>query len=205
MPPKDFEQKLATREARREEIRQQIEERILIRTQEKEERRATREARLAEIRKARITAFFNHLTRRLEAFLERFSILISRIESRLDKIAQADEDIDTTSVEADIQEAKDLLVATEDLLSVLGVEILLENDDPKAAFAEVKEKIQEIKLNLVEIYRILIHVIGDMKGLRIGTEVKPSPSPEPSPVATPTPTPEPTETPTPTPVPITSP
>jgi len=203
MPPKDFEQKLATREARREEIRQQIEERIEIRTQEKEERRATREARLAEIRKARITAFFNHLTRRLEAFLERFSILISRIESRLDKIAQADEDIDTTSVEADIQEAKDLLVATEDLLSVLGVEILLENDDPKAAFAEVKEKIQEIKLNLVEIYRILIHVIGDIKGLRIGTEVKPSPSPEPSPVATPTP--EPTETPTPTPVPITSP
>lgn len=203
MPPKDFEQKLATREARREEIRQQIEERILIRTQEKEERRATREARLAEIRKARITAFFNHLTRRLEAFLERFSILISRIESRLDKIAQADEDIDTTSVEADIQEAKDLLVATEDLLSVLGVEILLENDDPKAAFAEVKEKIQEIKLNLVEIYRILIHVIGDMKGLRIGTEVKPSPSPEPSLVVTPTP--EPTETLTPTPVPITSP
>jgi hypothetical protein len=203
MPPKDFEQKLATREARREEIRQQIEERIEIRTQEREERRATIEARFAETRKARITAFFNHLTRRLEAFLERFSILISRIESRLDKIAQADEDIDTTSVEADIQEAKDLLVATEDLLSVLGVEILLENDDPKAAFAEVKEKIQEIKLNLVEIYRILIHVIGDIKGLRIGTEVKPSPSPEPSPVATPTP--EPTETPTPTPVPITSP
>ena len=88
-------------------------------------------------------------------------------------------------------------------MSVLGVEILLENDDPKAAFAEVKEKIQEIKLNLVEIYRILIHVIGDMKGLRIGTEVKPSPSPEPSPVVTPTP--EPTETLTPTPVPTISP
>jgi len=209
MPPKDFEQKLATREARREEIRQQIEERIEIRTQEKEERRATREARLAEIRKTRIIAFFDHLTRRLEAFLERFNILISRIESRLEKIAQADEDIDTASVEADIQEAKDLLVATEDLLSVLEVEIFLENDDPRAAFAEVKEKIQEIKLNLVEIYRILVHVIGDIKGLRIGTGAEPTESPEPSPVATPTP--EPTESPepspvaTPTPVPTTLP
>ena len=193
MPPKDFEQKLATREARREEIRQRIEERIQIRTQLREERRATREARLAETRKARITAFFDRLTRRLEALLERLSILISRIESRLDKITQAGEDIDTTSVEADIQEAKDLLAETEDLLNVLEVETFLENDDPKAAFAEVKERIQQIKMNLIEVHRILVHVIGDIKGLRIGTGAEPTespePSPEPSPVATPTPVP----------------
>ncbi len=200
MPPKDFEQKLATREARREEIRQRIEERIEIRIQEREEKRATREARFAEIRKARITAFFGHLTKRLEALVERLNILISRIESRLDKIAEANEDIDTTSIQANIQEAKDLLAETEDYLSVLEVESFLDNGDPKTAFAEVREIIQQIKVNLIEVHRILVHVIGDIKGLRVGTEVKPSPSPEPSPVVTPTP--EPTETPTPTPTPV---
>lgn len=199
VPPKDFEQKLATREARREEIRQRIEERIEIRTQEREERRATREARLAETRRARISAFFDHLTKRLEALLERLGILIDRIESRLDKIAEAGEDIDTASVEADIEEAKDLLAETEDLLSALDVEIFLENEDPKAAFAEVRERIQEIKLNLIEVHRILVHVIGDIKGLRVGTEGKPSPTPAA------TPTPEPTESPEPSPTPTTLP
>lgn len=183
VPPKDFEQKLATREARREEIRQQI-----------EERRATREARFAEIRRARISAFFDHLTKRFEALLERLAILISRIESRLEKIAEAGEDIDTTPIEADIQEAKDLLAETEDLLGALNVEQILDNDDPKTAFTVVRESIQQIKLNLVEVHRILVHVIGDIKGLRIGTERKPSPTP----VATPTP--EPTESPEPSPV-----
>lgn len=194
VPPKDFEQKLATREARREEIRQQIEERIQIRVQEREERRATREARFAEIRRARISAFFDHLTKRFEALLERLAILISRIESRLEKIAEAGEDIDTTPIEADIQEAKDLLAETEDLLGALNVEQILDNDDPKTAFTVVRESIQQIKLNLVEVHRILVHVIGDIKGLRIGTERKPSPTP----VATPTP--EPTESPEPSPV-----
>lgn len=183
--PKDFEEKLATREAKREEIRQQIEERIQIRTQEREERRATREARFAETRRARISAFFDRLTKRLEALVERLNILIGRIESRLDKIAERDENIDTVPIKADIQEAKDLLAETEDILSALDVEQILENDDPKTAFAVVREAIQQIKLNLVEIHRILIHVIGDIKGLRIGTEIKPSPTP----VATPTPVP----------------
>lgn len=184
MPPKDFDQKLATREARREEIRQQIEERIQIRTQEREERRATREARLTEMRKVRIRAFFGHLTKRFEAFIERLNILIGRIESRLDKIGQANEDIDTAAIEADIQKAKDLLAETEDILSALGVESFLDNNDPKIAFAEVREIIQQIKVNLIEVHRILVHVIGDIKGLRIGTEVRPSPSPKPTPVPT---------------------
>jgi hypothetical protein len=81
---------------------------------------------------------------------------------------------------------------------VLEVESFLDNDDPKTAFAEVREIIQQIKVNLIEVHRTLVHVIGDIKGLRVGTEVKPSPSPEPSPVVTP----EPTETPTPTPTPV---
>ncbi len=177
MPPKDFEEKLATREARREEIRQQIEERILLRTQEREERRATREARITERRKVRITAFFGRLTKRLQALIERLNTLIGRIESRLEKIAQENEEIDTTSIVADLQKAKDLLAETEATLSVLDVEIFLGSDDPKTAFAEVRERIQEIKLNLVEIHRILVHLIGDLKGLRVGTELKPTISP----------------------------
>jgi hypothetical protein len=38
-----------------------------------------------------------------------------------------------------------------------------------------------IKDALIEVHRILVHVIGDIKGLRVGTTKSPFPTPTPSP------------------------
>ena len=47
---------------------------------------------------------------------------------------------------------------------------MLENDDPKEAFLVIKNTIKEIKSDLVEVHQLLVHLIGDIKGLRVGVE-----------------------------------
>lgn len=159
---------------RHEEIREQIEERIQSRIEERTEMRATREARLTERRRVQIRTYFGRLTGRLGALTERLNILTDRIESRLDKIAEDNEDIDTVSIEAEVEEAKEALADTEATLSALDAELFLSEDDPKEAFVVVRETIQEIKQDLIEVHGILVHVIGDIKGLRVGITEQPN-------------------------------
>lgn len=137
---------------------QLIREQVQVRN---EERRATRE---------RIRNFFNRLVKRLEAAIVRLERLITRIESRIAKIEAADEDIDTSPITEQVNEAKAKLEGAEtELQEVKDVfESLLTSDDPKEDFETVREKIMNIKEDLIEIHRILVHVVGDIKGLRVG-------------------------------------
>lgn len=165
----------ATREGALEriEIRKELKEQKLQEIQERiQEKKATIAARLAETRKERVRFFFGRLNRRLEAAIDRLEILIERIESRVAIIEEEDEDedIDTSSIKGKLEEAKALL--DEARASLAAAESSLENalssDDPMGAFAIIRETIQEIKNDLIEVHRILVHVIGDIKGLRVG-------------------------------------
>lgn len=167
---KRYEVQQELREQTREEIREKI-----------EQKKATIAARLKQVRRERIRHFFGLLARRLKAAISRLEILITRIESRLAIIEENNEDIDTTSIKEDIAEVKDLLdnanaklAATED-----NLESFLNSEDPKQAFSVIKETIREIIELLIEARRILVHVIGDIKGLRVGTWRQPSPTPTP--------------------------
>ncbi len=148
---------------RRQLIREQVQTR-------NEERKATITARLTEVRRERIRNFFNHLVRRLEAAIVRLERLITRIESRIAKIEEADEDIDTAPITEQVNDAKTKLgSAKTELQEVKDVfETLLTTDSPKEVFETVREKIMNIKDALIEVHRILVHVIGDIKGLRVG-------------------------------------
>jgi chromosome segregation ATPase len=192
-------------EAKKEQLREEQEQRL----QEREEKVASKVAQLQERRKERIRLFFERLTRRLEAAISRLDILIQRIESRLAVLDESG-DADTAAIHEQVDEAKSLLLdAQVDLeAATANLDTMLESDDPKAAFEVIRETIKDVKSKLVEVHRILVHVIGDIKGLRVGNtpQLTPGGSPEPSesPEATATPeiTAEPTATPEITPTPV---
>ncbi|KKU04071.1 MAG: hypothetical protein UX88_C0003G0007 [Candidatus Woesebacteria bacterium GW2011_GWC2_47_16] len=158
--------------------RQLVKEEIQVRN---EERRATITARLTEIRRERIRNYFNRLVGRLEAAIARLEKLITRIESRIAKIEELDEEIDTAPITEQVNAAKSKLAEAEAELQEVKdvIETLLAADNPQEVFETVREKIMNIKDSLIEVHRILVHVIGDLKGLRVGPTASPGTSPLP--------------------------
>lgn len=157
------------------EIQERFENRKLLLEQKKEEikerieqKRATRQAQLTEKRRERIRSFFNRLVQRINAAIDRLDQLINRIESRLGKIE--DEEIDVASIQEVVDEAKALLDVSKASLAATqdSLEDVLSNEDPKEAFEVVRATIKDIKNNLQEVHQLLVHVIGDIKGLRVG-------------------------------------
>lgn len=136
-----------------------------------EARAATRTASLNLLRRERIRAFWARMVTRIEAMIARLEKLIARMERRIKIIKDSGEDIDTTQPEADVAQAKVLLnQAKADLQTAQdSIETVITGDNPKEAFGEVRDLVQGIKKDLVEIHRLLVHVIGDIKGLRVGT------------------------------------
>lgn len=164
-------------------------------------KKAEIKARLTERRQRLIQAFFDRMVKRLEAAIARLEKLISRIQSRLDKIEA--EGIDVSAIQEDINRATSKLnEAKADLATAqASIEEMLSAEDPKAAFANVRTAIRAVKNDLIEVHRILVHLIGDIRGLRVGQEEgQPmgTPAPTEEPTTTPTPTTEPTPTPLPT-------
>lgn len=152
-----------------------------------EEKRATITARLAERRKEHVRNFFGRITIRFQAAIDRLERLITRIESRLSKIEENNEEIDTETIQEDLDDVKDQLVETESALTEAkaSLEVILDSEDPREAFTSVRDLIKGIKQQLIEIHQTLVHIIGDIKGLRVGQGVgQPvaTPLPEASPI-----------------------
>ena len=134
-------------------------------------KRATATARISLIRREKIRAHWARMVTRIEAMMARLEKLIGRIERRIAVIESSNEDLDTTQPQADIAEAKGLLDESQTSLQAAqdDIEAVIGNPDPKAAFKQVIDTIGGIKKNLVEIHRLLVQAIGDIKGLRVGT------------------------------------
>jgi len=141
-----------------------------------QDRVATVEAKLNVRKKEIIRNHFLRMTKRLEAAINRLNRLITRIESRIAKIEANNEDIKTEPIKKDIQKAKDKLLLATNKLNEAKIKIdgLLESSSPKETFTEMKNMIQEIKKDLIEVHRLLVKVIGDIKGLRVGNSATPS-------------------------------
>ena len=200
-PQAQAQAKIAEIQANNEE-RKQIREEVLEQLRESiKQRRATREAQLAENRKERIRNYWERLNKRIFATIDRLEKLISRIESRLAKIESGNEDIDTTDINEQLDEAKAILLdaRAEKEAADIAMEEVLESQDPKVAFKVIRDEVQKIRRKLIEAHRILVHVIGDIRGLRVGQNEEVTPSVEPTATPTVEPTAEPTNTPTPEP------
>lgn len=143
---------------------------------------------LPAVRKVKIMDFSNRMLFRLEALVDRLQTLIDRIEARIAKIEESGEDIDTEPIKELVDEAKAKLAVLKVQIAELKVEFgdLPDSDDPKSQFIEVRESITEVKILLKEIHAMLVSVVGDIKGLRVGNSTKSTPMVSPIPTPLPT-------------------
>lgn len=160
---------VTVRHEKLQEIRTRVREKIEARHQLIQEHRATIAAQLTERRQERVRFFFNRLTERFQAAINRLRRLIARIESRLAKI-ETEEEINTIVIRITLDTAREKLDEAETALveAQTGFEDTLINENPKEAFADVRDLVRGIKQQLVEVHRLLVHLIGDIKGLRAG-------------------------------------
>jgi Mg2+ and Co2+ transporter CorA len=134
-----------------------------------EQRRATVAARISLIRKERIRSFWGRMITRIEAAIARLERLVERMEKRIAVIKAEDSTLDVDSAEKDISQAKSLLAEAKTNLASLksDFEEMLSSQEPKEAFKSISDEIRTIKKDLVEIHRLLVHAIGEIKGLRV--------------------------------------
>jgi len=97
--------------------------------------------------------------------------LISRIETRIATIETGNQDLDTQSALDNIAEAKVSLSSAESELFTLKsmLETTLSSEDPKAELGKIQQSVKKIKDDLRQTHTLLVQSIGDLKGLRGGT------------------------------------
>lgn len=125
---------------------------------------------LSAVKRVKVMNFSNNMIVRLEALVDRLQILIDRIDSRLVKIGDSDESVDTERINEVLDDAEAKLAAIKVKIADLKVNFgnLPESDDPKSQFVEVRQDINEVKMLLKELHSMLVGVVGDIKGLRVG-------------------------------------
>jgi len=154
---------IPTRTPKGQQMKQEVKERV---TEQKEERREA----LTQARQEKIKAFFNRMVARFEAAVARLQKLIDRIQTRINKIKEENSSADVADEQNQLDTAKDKLKDAGNKMLVLkdGLENLLASDNPKTAFKTIGENVRDLKQDLIEIHKILVQIIGDIKGLRVG-------------------------------------
>lgn len=146
-----------------QQVRQDVKARVA-------QKKVERAAALTEQRQLKIKTFFERMIKRFEAAIERLEKLIDRIETRMDKIKTEDPSVDLSDEEDQLNDAKEKLNDAKDKMQGLKDEFdtLLGSNEPKVIFKQVGKDLRDLKQDLVEVHRILVHIIGDIKGLRVG-------------------------------------
>lgn len=145
----------------------QIKEEVRLRV---EERKAAQEAGVNQRKRERLEYHWRLLGKRLLATIDRLETLVERIESRVAKIKEVNPATDTSDIEEQLTEAKEILTDAKLKYDEAQAEmqVLLDAEDSKDAFEELRETISDIKDLLVDAHRILVSIIEDIKGLRVG-------------------------------------
>lgn len=158
------EERIERNEEKREAIRLKIEEKTATREAAMEQLRA----KLEERAQNRIQILFGKVATRMNSAISRLYTLIKRMEARLAIFADEKESVE--DIQGEIDSAKELLASAEKSLAVAntGLEKVVGSEDPKAGFVYIRDAVKDIKSTLVDVHSILVQVIGDMKGLRVG-------------------------------------
>lgn len=142
----------------------------MAKTSERSNSQVEKRLEQREIKKKNIQKYFTQMTSRLETLISRLDLLIARIESRITKLESTGQSL--TEQKTQITEAKTKLnkAKTDLTLAKTKLEEILTGENPKKSFAETRDLIKDSKTQLQEVHKILVHLIGDIKGLRLGTE-----------------------------------
>lgn len=143
--------------------KESVEERIETKKDRAEDRREGK-------RKENIAKYLQNMVAKLRAYVTRLETLISRIQSRFDKITAEDSSRDLSKIKTDLDKAKSILATIKDKITALeGMEsVIVDSTTPKETFKDVRSKVESIKKDLKEVHLLLAHVIGNIKGLRVG-------------------------------------
>jgi len=134
----------------------------------REERKEQIQAKLTEKRQERIMNLHGRIVKRVESAIERMIKLSDRILARLDVLEAEGESVESLRLE--VNSAKDLIENSGEILTgVEGiVDDMLESEDPKAVYPTIKNSVEETKDTLKDAHSILVNVITQIKGLRVG-------------------------------------
>jgi hypothetical protein len=146
-------------ENKREAIRKRI-----------EVKKATQAAKLQDRQRERVRTYFGRLNTRFVVVIERLYQLINRIEARLAIYKSEFPEQDYDEIHSQLSLAKELLAQAEANITVATdkLDLVVDSGDPKDGFSVIKDEIAETKSILYSVHQLLVHVIGDIKGLRLG-------------------------------------
>jgi len=139
---------------------------ITIQAQKQEENRTQKR----EQKKENIRKYFTQMNERMESLIKRLDELVLRLESRIAKMKS--EGAQVKDVENQLKTIELKLAEVKNSLPLIQAkfEEILTSANPKESFKDAKILIADLKTQLKEIHKLLVHLIGDVKGLRVGTE-----------------------------------
>lgn len=113
-------------------------------------------------REAKVMAYFRVLRRRYAIISERYSKIITRIESRLSKMQS--NNLDVAVILTKLDQTKTKLASTQQEIEGLeaSVSAIFKTSDPKTGFFEIKNSIKAIKEEFKAINELLVIIITEM-------------------------------------------
>ena len=152
----------------RQDALTKIQETVQTRTKQ---RTATGEGMLSQQKRGLVTNYYNKMSDRMWALVDRLSVLVTRIEARI-AVVDNETDKDLTLVISDVNAAKTLLADTKAVLTSSDemFQTVIASSDPKESFEILRENINDIKMNLVAVHKLLVKVIGNLEGLTGGVK-----------------------------------
>ena len=141
---------------------------IKTQVQELKQNRQQLKQQLTEAKKYRVRTYHGRLKARFEAAIKRLNTLSERILARLDILAEGGEDV--SSLKTSVSQAQGIIDNAESLLPDLETLIneMAEAENPKDYLPTVKDAATKIKDSLKEAHSILVQVVTEIKGLRVG-------------------------------------
>lgn len=156
---RDRVEKVTEKRSLLQEKREQLREKA-------QEKREEVKQRISARRAEKIKEFSSRMKEKLLAMVERLEKLTERIQSRINKLAE--KGADTADAQSQLDEAKAKLAAVKTRISGLegvGADIA-SSDNPRELFSAVKDEVQAIKKDLVEVHRLLASSMGRIRGVR---------------------------------------
>jgi len=152
-----FENALSDEE--KEEIKKEAAEKKV----ELQEKREENKKRLEERRREIIKAYMERILTRLNAAIERLEKIGDRLSSRLDKLEE--KGVDVSAARALLENARQANNnAKEDLVLIKNsLDAVLEGDNPKTAFEDVRALLEEAKTSVREAHKALVEAIKTAK------------------------------------------
>lgn len=165
-----IEEKRAEINQKREDIKENLDNKISSKSTEIREKLASRtaeiKARLTENVRFKVKNIYQVVIKRFETAILRLEKLNNRIKVRLQSL-KSNKNINTTKIENDIANIETNIGLVKDQVESLSKEIdtVLESEDPKTMFSSLRENIKEVHGKIIEIFQDIQDLIPEIEKL----------------------------------------